>query len=513
MAAMSGKNRLDPKVVDLMERYRVSDGARAFIEQDHGNFIAGNFEAATSGAKIASFEPSTGGYLSSIAASDTLDLDRAVASARMAIEGAWGKTTPAQREKILWRLADLLERDAQIVAEIETLDNGKALGPCLDVDVSGSVDVLRYMAGQARSIEGATRNVSVPGMSLCMTLKEPIGVVGAIVPWNWPLSMAIWKIAAPLAAGCTIVLKPAQETSLSVLYLAQLATEAGVSPGALNIVTGDGPTLGDHMTTHPGIDKISFTGSTKTGRRVGARAGQTLKPATLELGGKSPMVVFQDADLSAVAATTRWSVFFNAGQVCSAGTRLYVQESRLAELVEQIKSTVAAIQLAPGLDPKCDMGPVISVSAAERIEALISDAVSSGADLVCRGKFDGCIAPFVAPAVLVCENNRLPIVEEEVFGPVLVIVPFENEADAISKANDNPYGLAASVWTQDTSRAIRVSRAINAGTVWVNAHDLIDPSLPFGGVKASGLGRDLGPEQIEHYLTTKTLWMSVCELV
>lgn len=499
---------LDAAVEAMLDRYGVGDATRTFLTAPRQLYVDGEWTDANGGETLPVIEPATGGSLGTIAGGTLDDLNRAIDAARASLEGEWGQATPAAREKILLRLAELVERDAQTLGEIETLDTGKAIGPCISVDILGSADLLRYMAGFATKIEGATRQVSAPGAHLAMTVKEPIGVVGAIVPWNWPFAMAIWKIAAPLAAGCAVVLKPAQETSLSMLYFARLAEEAGLPRGVLNIVTGDGPALGDALTVHPGIDKIAFTGSTPTGRRVGKRAGRSLIPATLELGGKSPMIVFADADIAAAAAATRWSVFFNAGQVCSAGSRLYVQENRLDAMLGALCEVAAGMQMAPGLDPECDIGPVISPSARNRIEETIARALEQGAECAFRGECPCDSERFVPPTILVARDNGLEVVQEEIFGPVLVVLPFRDEADAVDKANDNMFGLAASIWTRDIERAVRLSRVIKAGTVWVNAHDLVDPAMPFGGVKASGFGRDLGPEQLDHYLTTKTLWIS-----
>lgn len=500
---------MDKQVIELLETYDVNPSVRTFLETNQKLFIDGRFLAASENEMLDVIEPSTGGKLAEIPSGTTADIDSAVKAARMALNGSWQSLKPNEREKILLKIADLIERDARILAEIETLDNGKALLPCIDIDILGGADLVRFMAGLTTKIEGATRQVSAPGEHLAMTLKEPIGVVGAIVPWNWPFNMAMWKIAAPLAAGCTIVLKPAQQTSLSMLYFAKLAKEAGLPDGVLNIVTGRGSKIGDHLVSHPGIDKVSFTGSTPVGKRVGALATEALSPVTLELGGKSPMVVFEDADLSAVAEATRWSVFFNAGQVCSAGSRLYIHESRLDDMLGKLQSVIDGMTMAPGLSLDCDLGPVISQDAKESIESYIQKGVDEGARVAIQGKVNQTEGYFLPATVLVCNRNDATVVQEEIFGPVLVVVPFKDEAQALHMANDNIYGLAGSVWSNNISRALRVAKKIEAGTVWVNTHDVVDSAMPFGGYKQSGFGKDLGPEQIDHFLKTKTFWISI----
>jgi len=333
--------------------------------------------------------------------------------------------------------------------------------------------------------------------------------VGAIVPWNWPFAMSVWKLAAPLAVGCAVVLKPAEITSLSMLYLMELCVKAGLPKGAINIVTGKGSTIGNHLVSHPGVAKVSFTGSTPVGKMVGAAAIQNVSHMTLELGGKSPMIAFEDADIDAVAASTLNSVYFNAGQVCSAGSRLYVHRSRYEEAIEKVKAVAQSIKLAPCLDPTGTMGPVISASQRNSIMGFIEQGIAEGARLVTGGNIVEERGYFIEPTLFADCTNDMTIVQEEIFGPVLVMIPFDTEEEALTLANDSIFGLAASIWTQDISRAHRLIPKLQAGSVWVNIHDPGDPSMPFGGIKQSGIGNDLGPEQLEHFLETKGVWIKV----
>ncbi len=500
---------MSPDLLTYMDRFNVHPDARAHVTTCAGHFIKGQFTNGHGTETVAVVEPSTEGQLTEVIRGTTQDVDAAIAAARKAFEdGPWSRMVPSERQAILWKLADLIERDADILAQIETLDNGKAIGPCRDFDVLGSVDLIRFMAGWATKIEGNTRQISAGPDFFSYTLKEPVGVVAAVTPWNWPLNMAVWKLAAPLAVGCTVVMKTAEMTPLSMLYFAKLTQEAGLPEGVFNIVNGRGSEIGNYLTGHLGIDKVSFTGSTPVGRTVGQSAAGHFAPATLELGGKSPMVAFEDADLEALADATRWSAFFNSGQNCSAGTRLYLHESIYEEGLETIKRHITQMKMTPGLDPDCDIGPVISASAKANIERYMQIGNDTGRT-VFGGKFHAGPGYFIEPTLYALDDNASPIVQEEIFGPVLVALPFKTEDDAIAKANDNQYGLAASVWTRDGSRAQRMVRKLRGGSVWINCHDITDSAMPFGGVKNSGYGKDMGREQLDHYLETKAVTMAL----
>lgn len=474
-------------------------------------FIDGQWHAAASGETFPVYDPATGEVIAQVPLATADDVDNAVRAARAAlVSPAWKGLTPAARERILLKLADLIEANGDELARLETLNNGKLLPWALAIDVGGSAQWLRYMAGWATKIEGGSFEVSIPfppGVKYrTSTHRVPVGVVGAIIPWNFPLAMAMWKVAPALACGNTVVLKPAEETPLTALRLAELALEAGLPPGVLNVVTGDGPGAGAALVSHPGVDKISFTGSTEVGRIIGSQCGRDIRRCALELGGKSPVIVLDDMDIDAAVAGAAGAVFFNHGQVCTAGSRLYVANKSYDKVVAGIAAIAENTVLGSGLDSKSQMGPMVSSQHRDRVMKLIATGAAEGGEVVAGGKQLAGPGYFVRPTVVANPSNKpLTLVREEVFGPVLVVMPFDNFDDVLAEANDSHYGLGASVWTNRLDQAHRAIDALQAGTVWVNTHNMVDPNMPFGGFKSSGIGREHGRAAIEAYTETKSV--------
>ena len=487
--------------------------AQAFLSRAGKMLIDGKWVSAASGKTFDAIDPATEGVICQIAAGDAEDVDRAVKAARKAFEdSAWSRMRPVERERLLLKLADLVEANGEELAQLESLDNGKLVFFARIVDVAGTVDFFRYMAGWATKIEGKTLDVSLgmPGEEYAaFTLRQPVGVVGQIIPWNFPLAMATWKLAPALAVGCTVVLKPAEQTSLTALRLGELILEAGFPAGVVNIVTGFGETAGAALVEHPDVDKIAFTGSTSVGKLIGRTAMDTMKRVSLELGGKSPVIVAGDADPAVAAAGAANAIFFNSGQVCTAGSRLYVEHKIYDQVVAGLAAAASATKLGPGYDPESQMGPVVSSEQLDRVLGYIEKGKAEGGEVVAGGARQGNQGYFVQPTVFAGLGPNSALVREEIFGPVVVATPFKSVDEIAAVANDTPYGLAASIWTQDLSLAHRLSRRLKAGTVWVNTHNVVDPNLPFGGMKQSGLGRENGAAAIETYTELKTVVMKV----
>ncbi len=483
----------------------------AFIDQQHQLLIDGQWQPAASGKTFEVKNPANEQTLAQVAEGDRADIDLAVKAARRAFEsGPWPQMTPSQRGQLIWKLADMLEQNVEEFAEIESLDNGKPKVVAAAADIPLAVDLFRYMAGWTTKLEGNTLPISVPYLPDAefhsFTLREPVGVVGQIIPWNFPLLMAAWKLGPALATGCTVVLKVAEETPLSALRLGHLIQEAGFPPGVVNIVTGFGETAGAALAAHPDVDKVAFTGSTEVGKLIVKAAGESnLKKVTLELGGKSPNIVLPDADLSAAIPGAANAIFFNHGQCCCAGSRLFVHQSQFDEVVEGVAEQARQINLGPGMDPQCGMGPMVSQIQQERVCGYMDAGLNAGAQAVVGGKRADRDGYFVEPTILVNTQPEMSVIQEEIFGPVVAAVPFDDPEQIVAEANDSIYGLAAAVWTRDISRGHKIAKRLRAGNVWVNCYNIFDAALPFGGYKQSGWGREMGHAALDLYTETKAV--------
>jgi phenylacetaldehyde dehydrogenase len=487
----------------------LDESVKAFIDTPRQMFINGHWSGAASGKTFETPNPATGETLARIAEGDAEDVNRAVRAARAAFEdGPWSRMTPSERGRIIWRIGDLILEHVDELAQLESLDNGKPFLVAQAADVPLAADLFHYMAGWATKIEGNTINISVPYMPGAnfhsYTLREPIGVVGQIIPWNFPLLMAAWKLGPALATGCTVVLKPAEQTPLTALRLAELIAEAGVPDGVVNVVPGFGETAGAALAVHPDVDKVAFTGSTEVGKLIVQAAAGNLKKLTLELGGKSPNIVFEDAEDGAVEGAAN-AIFFNHGQCCVAGSRLFVHESRYDEVVDGVAEIAKSIKLGSGLDPTTQMGPLVSDEQFRRVTGFLESGRADGATALAGGGRYGDRGYFVEPTVLTNTRPDMKVVREEIFGPVVVAEKFSTLDEIAAQANDSTYGLGAGIWTKDISKAHALAKKLRAGTVWINCYNVFDASLPFGGYKQSGWGREMGHEVLNNYTEVKAV--------
>ncbi|MCL8382925.1 MULTISPECIES: aldehyde dehydrogenase family protein [Xanthobacter] len=471
--------------------------------------IGGEWVEAAGGGTFTSVNPSTGEVLATVALGEAEDIDRAVHAARTAFEGDWSRWKPFDRQALMLRIADRIEAHFEDLGLLETLDMGAPVSRTRNFK-RWLVQAFRYYAAQAVNIHGDVLENSFPGSFMSFTLKAPIGVVGGIIPWNGPLISQLWSICPTLATGCTLVLKPALEAPLSSLRLAEIMVEAGLPAGVVNVVPGSGPGAGAALAVHPDVDKIAFTGSTVTGRRIIEGSAVNMKKVAVELGGKSPDIVFDDADLDIAVPGAGMGCFNNTGQVCYAGTRLFVQRRVYDEVVERLAAFGRTLKVGPGTDPETQIGPLVSPAQLDRVTGYMEVARQEGARIVSGGaRVEGDLAGgyFVEPTVLADVRNDMRVAQEEIFGPVICVIPFDTEGEVVALANSTEYGLGGAVWTRDVGRAHRVARAIRAGIVWINCYGITDPSVAYGGTKMSGYGAKGGPHHLEDYLYSKTVWL------
>ena len=488
----------------------VTDDVQQFLSSTRKMLINGKWVDAISEKTFPAFNPATGKAMCQIPDGQKEDINEAVKGARTAFEkGPWRTMTPSERGKLIWKLADLIEGKTEELAQLESLDNGKPVGVARAADVPLAADLFRYMAGWATKIEGNTIPISVPyapgAQFHAYTVREPVGVVGQIIPWNFPLLMAAWKLGPALAAGCTVVLKPAEQTPLSALLLGELFCEAGFPPGVVNIVTGFGETAGAALAEHPDVDKVAFTGSTEVGRLIVNAASGNLKKVSLELGGKSPSLVLPDADLDSCIPGVANAIFFNHGQCCCAGSRLYVEKGIFDTVVSGVADQAKKIKVGPGMDTTTQMGPLVSDEQQQRVLGYLESGMNEGAKAIVGGNRLGDEGYFVEPTVLVDTDQSMKVIREEIFGPVVCAEPFTDLEDVITRANDSDFGLAAAIWTKDINKAHRIASKLRAGTVWINCHNIFDAALPFGGYKQSGWGREMGHDALELYTEVKAV--------